>query len=587
MTQKTQTFAAKEEGSVNSEQYKALLDRLRDGVFIISQGRIVLKNRSALSILGLTPENFNLQEVFDCLIHTENATARGSLQRLLTGKPFGPIQYEVKIPDSGFKTLEVLCHEISFRGSPALQVLISDHTREYAVETELFDTLTLFNSFFDAIEEAIFILDDPGLTLRSSNISTGRIFKIDRAGLKGSKLWQLLADPSHAEEMIKQIKEKLPQRGTLHFDFDMRRGDGVVFPALQTITEVTDTRGQKIGLMWIVSDMTQQAYLNRALAEVETRYRVLFDRAGDPTLIVDTESHEIIDANKAAEDQLGYNRAELIGKNVFELTPEARHTSMINDFKSLLNSGSASMQGTNLAKDGSEVPVEINAVVTSFGDRKVFIIACRDITQQLEMQKEMLRIEKLEAVRQVAGGIAHEFSQPLQGLITIAEILNHPSTDVDKYRDLISKIPPLVDRMNILLSQMKGIVRLAIKPYVKRDGIVDLNRSIHVQRMLIVDPTGEFEKIATTVATVRGVDSDVARNIDDAVKNLENIEFDLLICNPQSTGKQMSEFVSTVRTRWPRIGIVEIHNEPEKPSIPTEWELINIMDRALGMRQSY
>jgi|GEM_PF-2740438 len=63
-------------------------------------------------------------------------------------------------------------------------------------------------------------------------------------------------------------------------------------------------------------------------------------------------------------------------------------------------------------------------VLTSFGGRKVIIAACRDISHQIERETERLRIEKLEAVQQVAGGIAHEFSQPMQSLVTIAELLS-------------------------------------------------------------------------------------------------------------------------------------------------------------------
>ncbi len=362
----------------------------------------------------------------------------------------------------------------------------------------------------------------------------------------------------------------------------MRRGDGAVFPALHSIAEMKDRQGRKIGLMWVVTDVTRQTYLNHALAEVETHYRILFDRAGDPTFIIDTETKQIIDINQAVMDQLGYSRQELIGKTIYDITAPDHHRELSDDFGKVARDKFAVIQSVSLTKDQRRVPVQMNLVITTFGKRKVYIAASRDISHQLEIQRERMRAEKLETVRQVAGGIAHEFSQPLQGLMSIAELLQDPAATHELHRRLVPKIVPLVHRMNHLLNQMKGIVRLVTKPYVDENGIVDLGRSTRVPRMLIFDPRSQFERSALRAAMMRGIEPEVTDDYDVAMRKLEEGQFDLLMCNPRIRDPRMKSFLRKVSLLEPGVSLLKVSGKGRKGMAPSESDLIEIIDRALS-----
>ncbi|MFH0765837.1 MAG: PAS domain S-box protein [Calditrichota bacterium] len=569
------------EAYFHSDEHQTFIDAFRDGIFLLCESHLLFYNRALTDILDLPRRGLDLEALHNRLAETRNATARGNLQRLNSGKPFGPIQYELIMKSDLEKTIELVCRLVQIHGRPAIQGVIIDLTREYAIEAELFDTLTLFNSIFDAIDEAIFILDDPELTVRSSNIATNRIFRLDRSTLKGKTLWHLLADPNQRETYIQLLHTQLLQPGGAHFEEDMRRGDGIVFPALHTITEVKDTRGRRMALMWIISDLTQQAYLNRALAEVETRYRIIFDREADPTFIVDAESLQILDSNKAAEMHLGYTRAELIGQDVFAITPSNRYQSMKQDLELLRKEGSYTFTGLNVTKKGNEIPVQINSVYTSFGRKKVFVMACRDITQQLEHEQERLHMEKLEAVRQVAGGIAHEFSQPLQGLLTISEIMETATLNALQQQELAARIPPLVERMNTLLNQMKGLVRLAVKPYTDQDDIVDIGGSTQVRKLLIVDREGRIVSMAKRVAATRGIITEVVSDLASGLTLLEKGGFSFMLVNNFSMTPEEIKQLPEIQARRPQLKIINGSSGFETPTMLTEPDLMHLIDKAL------
>jgi diguanylate cyclase (GGDEF)-like protein/PAS domain S-box-containing protein len=77
-----------------------------------------------------------------------------------------------------------------------------------------------------------------------------------------------------------------------------------------------------------------------ALRESEARYRRLFETAKDGILILDGDTGRITDVNPFLQDMLGYSKAELVGKALWEIGPveniaasqEAMHHLQNNDY---------------------------------------------------------------------------------------------------------------------------------------------------------------------------------------------------------------------------------------------------------------
>lgn len=336
----------------------------------------------------------------------------------------------------------------------------------------------VLNSVFEAVEDGIFVLEPQTLKIKRTNPAASRIFGTQDEELIGEPFLKFIAQQSRTNEIAAMIRSKLPFLKTVHIDLEMSRSNGVSFPALHGISEISSSNGEVFAWLWVVTDMTQRVYINRALVNLETRYRLLFDRTADPTLIIDARTRRIIDANAAAEAQLGYKHFEIIDLTMDDITPPARRGEMERDFASLDIGENTTIEGSNLTKSGEQIPVQINAVATDFEGHKVFIASCRDISQQKLLEMERLRLEKLDTVRKIAGGLAHEFSQPLQGLTTIVDLLASPKLTIADHEELMKKIEPSVLRMVGLLEQMKNIVRIETKPYTKSDDIIDIEHSI-------------------------------------------------------------------------------------------------------------
>ncbi|MBU0985812.1 MAG: PAS domain S-box protein [Proteobacteria bacterium] len=123
-----------------------------------------------------------------------------------------------------------------------------------------------------------------------------------------------------------------------------------------------------------------------ALKESEERFRLLFEYAPDMYILFDSKGF-LIDANRAAEKLTGYERHEVIGKNLFSFGIITEN--QVQKAAELLYKISRKIP-TNpekiviLKKDGQPVHVELRAYPIELGGRPVVLTTARDISNYKE-----------------------------------------------------------------------------------------------------------------------------------------------------------------------------------------------------------
>lgn len=168
---------------------------------------------------------------------------------------------------------------------------------------------------------------------------------------------------------------------------------------------------------------------------VEQRLRAAVESAPSGLLMIDAEGRIVL-VNREIERLFGYSREELLGKPVDLLVPEQFRSVHPHFRQGFVAEPKVRRMGAGRdlfgrRKDGSQVALEIGLtpVVTEEG---VFILsAIVDITARREaeaarrtLEEELRQAQKLEAVGTLAGGIAHDFRNILNGIIGYGELLH-------------------------------------------------------------------------------------------------------------------------------------------------------------------
>jgi PAS domain S-box-containing protein len=160
-------------------------------------------------------------------------------------------------------------------------------------------------------------------------------------------------------------------------------------------------------------------FMLRHMRQIELRHRHLLDAANDVILAIDAETGAVVEANARSGEVLGQSSREIIGKNAETIVSESDREAYRRMVQAALAGQSVAGEELHLGRaDGSEVTVEVNAVMAEFGGRRLIQGIFRDIHERKRMEEETRQTQKMEVVGRLVGGIAHDFNNLLMVILT-------------------------------------------------------------------------------------------------------------------------------------------------------------------------
>ncbi len=117
--------------------------------------------------------------------------------------------------------------------------------------------------------------------------------------------------------------------------------------------------------------------------------KTLFDNAGDPILIVDFNSGNILSANKLSTSFFKYSDKTLVGSHVSILCNEDSHQKVLSSFATIRRCGGSLFETTYKNKFGNVIFVEVNAKLVKFNNSDVVLAIIRDISARKAAQQKL------------------------------------------------------------------------------------------------------------------------------------------------------------------------------------------------------
>lgn len=232
------------------------------------------------------------------------------------------------------------------------------------------------------------------------------------------------------------------------------RRDGTPLDLRHTIAPLHDPEGNISGIIAITEDITQQKKSEAALIEREARTRSILETVPDAIIVIDGGGR-IESFSPSAERLFGWKEAELIGRNVKVLMPSSYHEQYDDYLARYAATGERRIIGrgriaVGKRKDGSTFPMELAVGEVLLQGAPRFTGFVRDITERQtterrlqELQAELMRVSRLNAMGQMGAALAHELNQPLTAIVNYLEaarqLLARPTPAFPRIEEAIGK----------------------------------------------------------------------------------------------------------------------------------------------------
>jgi two-component system sensor kinase FixL len=167
-----------------------------------------------------------------------------------------------------------------------------------------------------------------------------------------------------------------------------------------------------------LQDVTERKRIEQALVDKEARLHATVEGAHDAIVTLD-EQGAIQSLNSAAVRMFGYSKVEAIGRGVEALMPAClcggRRSNLVERIRERCAALGEICEAEGRRKDGSLFPVDLSVSEAAYHGRRLYIGFVRDLSERrrIEARMQKLHAERLNAVGELAAGLAHELNQPL------------------------------------------------------------------------------------------------------------------------------------------------------------------------------
>lgn len=353
-----------------------------------------------------------------------------------------------------------------------LAVLFRSFIRLRIAETALKDQLSFMQVLINTIPIPIFFRDRFGL-FEGCNTAFEQWFGTSREELVG------LADRDIGGMPVASVSDRVDAKliqspGVRIYEARIPSADGRLNDVIMHKAAHLNIKGDTAGIVGVVFDITDRKRAENELRESRKMLALVLDNI--PQLVTwKDRSLRYIGANRSFARFYGFGEDQtLSGLTDRDLMPnreDAERMAHLDRQVIGLNEPVHRMKVKVTDSDGEDVWFEMSKVPLYGDDGQVVgvLTATEDVTRKVQLERQLLQSQKMEAIGTLAGGIAHDFNNILTSIMNSTELaLEDIEADTMTRKDL-ERALKAADRGSKLVKQILAFSRPSQEGFMPTD----------------------------------------------------------------------------------------------------------------------
>lgn len=273
----------------------------------------------------------------------------------------------------------------------------------------------------------------------------------------GTSILRLIPASRKDEEtyILNQIRNGLTVE---HFETERLKKDGTLIHVSVTVSPIRNSRGEIIGASKVARDISKRKEAEAALRNSEERFRELAENINEVFWITDPTKNQMLYISPAYEKIWSRSCQSLYDSPhtwLESIHPDDRA-------KVLLASQTKQVDGLYnetyrvVRPDGSIRWIHDQAfpIKASDGLVKRIVGVAEDVTNQRNLEEQFRQAQKMEAIGQLAGGVAHDFNNILAAILMQSELAAITDGVSAELQEGLGEIRSLAERAAKLTRQL-------------------------------------------------------------------------------------------------------------------------------------
>ncbi len=428
--------------------------------------------------VDLFHDNLNFYN-FDDIFEFSDSTA--SISSLIQSmQPMESKSFNVRLKsDTEWKYKYELLTQVMASGTEAFST-INNRSEEEALLASLQASQYDLEMATEAGKVGIFEFDVTTMVMTGNNqcfINLG--LEYIEAGISSKDIFKIVEfeDPEATKNMFRKLINGKIKTCTLEFKV-MTESGSAEWMSLNAKAKNLDRNGIAKKIVGVLVNIDQIKKLNLELEEFSRNFELLMSVSPDTIYAKDTNYRFLWSSLSHAKEYGFQDRNDIVGKNDYDIHDKTDADKFIEVEREVIEDGKTIVgyEQTYLLANGERkwvlaTKVPING---SNGDVIGLLGINTDITKYKNVLKTLNNTQRIQAIGKLAGGIAHEFNNALNGIMGFAHLLQISKCLNEKEQEYVDYILTGTDRCEELTRHLLAFARKG--KYVET--IVDIHELI-------------------------------------------------------------------------------------------------------------